>query len=94
MLMRVQIYCRPTYEFVEVRLMDRNQRPMSLRNCMTRLLITTVYIVLVTLISCMIPFFGEPAASTPRPTTSYLTRCFLHLSLNRCGLAALWRLWR
>lgn len=57
-----QIYCRPTYEYVEVRLMDLNQKPMALRNCATRLLITTCYIVLVTLIACMLPFFGYFAA--------------------------------
>lgn len=57
--MLLQIYCRPTYEFVEVRFMDVNQRPVSVRNCLVRLVITTIYIVLVTLIACMIPFFGN-----------------------------------
>lgn len=40
-------------------MMDQKQRPMSLRNCATRLLITTIYICIVTLIACMLPFFGD-----------------------------------
>lgn len=57
-----QIYCRPTYEFVEVRFMDMNKPPMALRNVISRLIITTIYISLVTLIAAMIPFFGNFAA--------------------------------
>lgn len=57
-----QIYCRPTYEFLEVKFMNQQKKPMALRNMITRLIITTIYIVVVTLICAAFPYFGDFAA--------------------------------
>lgn len=54
-----QIYCRPTYEAVELVTMDTKQGPMAPRNIVTRLFITTSYTALLTLIACAMPFFGS-----------------------------------
>ncbi|KAF6250431.1 lysine histidine transporter-like 5-like protein [Scenedesmus sp. NREL 46B-D3] len=52
-----QIYTRPTYEFVEVMLARHDEGPMSPWNAGMRLVITSVYMLVVTTICCMIPFF-------------------------------------
>jgi len=54
-----QIYCRPTYEFVEVRFMDINQSAMSRRNVIVRFILTLIYIVIITTLCCMLPFFAD-----------------------------------
>ena len=35
------------------------QSPTSLRNCLGRLVVTTGYIVILTFIGCLFPFFGD-----------------------------------
>lgn len=55
----VQIYCRPTYEFVEVRFMDITQSAMSRRNVIVRFILTLIYIVIITTLCCMLPFFAD-----------------------------------
>lgn len=45
-----QIYCRPTYEPIEVKLMKHEQGPFSPYNVIMRLIITTTYIVIVSLL--------------------------------------------
>jgi len=54
-----QIYCRPTYEPLELRFMRKDEKPFSMYNALTRLAITTTYVVIVTTIACMVPFFGD-----------------------------------
>ncbi|KAG0622548.1 hypothetical protein M758_3G105800 [Ceratodon purpureus] len=54
-----QIYCRPTYLYVEQQVMDYNKPPLSIHNCLVRLGVTTVYIVVITVIAAAIPFFGD-----------------------------------
>lgn len=54
-----QIYCRPTYLFVEFQFMDYKKPPLSLYNSLVRLAITTVYIVVITVVAAAIPFFGD-----------------------------------
>ena len=54
-----QIYCRPTYLYFELKLMNPKQGPFSLRNGLSRLGVTTVYTVIVTLIAAAMPFFGD-----------------------------------
>ena len=56
---RPQIYCRPTYEFVEVRFMDIKQSAMSRRNVIVRFILTLIYIVIITTLCCMLPFFAD-----------------------------------
>ena len=59
LLGQTQVYCRPTYEWAEVRLMRADQDKLSNHNKLARALITTTYIVLMTVICCAIPFFGD-----------------------------------
>ena len=54
-----QIYCRPTYEWADNLFMDFKKGPFALRNVLARLFITTIYSMLMTLVSCAIPFFGS-----------------------------------
>ena len=49
-----QIYCRPTYEVMEVYAMDIKQAPLSIRNMIGRFVVTTIYCVLVTLVGAML----------------------------------------
>lgn len=53
----MQIYTRPTYEFFEIMFARHNEGPISLWNCTMRFFITTTYVVILTLICCMVPFF-------------------------------------
>ena len=39
--------------------MDINQSAMSKRNVIVRFILTLIYIVIITLICCMIPFFAD-----------------------------------
>uniref|UniRef100_A0A383VUM2 Amino acid transporter transmembrane domain-containing protein n=2 Tax=Tetradesmus obliquus TaxID=3088 RepID=A0A383VUM2_TETOB len=52
-----QIYTRPTYECIELLLARHQEGPLSPWNASMRLLITSVYMLVVTTICCMIPFF-------------------------------------
>eukprot|EP00775_Hariotina_reticulata_P009422 gene9422-9588_t len=52
-----QIYTRPTYEWFEMKLAHNDEPPMSRWNAAMRLVITTAYMVVLTTICCMVPFF-------------------------------------
>ncbi len=54
-----QIYCRPTYQYFEFQLMNPKQHRWSLYNSLARLLVTSIYTALVTLIAAAMPFFGD-----------------------------------
>ncbi|KAJ7539878.1 hypothetical protein O6H91_11G113100 [Diphasiastrum complanatum] len=54
-----QIYCRPTYELLEDKLLHRKESLLSLRNILSRILFTSIYTVLVTLVAAAIPFFSD-----------------------------------
>lgn len=54
-----QIYCRPTYEVLEIFAMDTEKGSLSLRNVIGRFVVTSVYCVLLTFIGCLFPFFGD-----------------------------------
>lgn len=54
-----QIYCRPTYEVVEVWAMDTKQGPLAPRNVAGRFVVTLAYCALLTFIGCLFPFFGD-----------------------------------
>ncbi|KAK9813661.1 hypothetical protein WJX73_002176 [Symbiochloris irregularis] len=54
-----QIYSRPTFEYTYVRWLNPTQSKFSVRNVLIRLAVTTTYVVLITLICCMVPFFGD-----------------------------------
>eukprot|EP00249_Psilotum_nudum_P019310 c27188_g1_i8 orf=703-1689(+) len=55
-----QIYCRPTYAVFEEKFMRlKDKEPLSLHNCLVRLCITSIYIVVITLVAAALPFFGD-----------------------------------
>ncbi|KAK9831715.1 hypothetical protein WJX74_006848 [Apatococcus lobatus] len=54
-----QIYSRPTFEYVYMRVLDNRAPIWSLKNVCGRLWVTTAYVVLITFICCLIPFFGD-----------------------------------
>ncbi len=54
-----QIYCRPTYQYFEFQLLNPKQHRWSLYNSLARLLVTSIYTALVTLIAAAMPFFGD-----------------------------------
>ncbi|PKI64081.1 hypothetical protein CRG98_015525 [Punica granatum] len=55
-----QIYCRPTYACFEDRTMFRETcSDLPFRNQLQRLIFTSVYVVIVTLIASAMPFFGD-----------------------------------
>ncbi|TKY52699.1 GABA transporter 1 [Spatholobus suberectus] len=53
-----QIYCRPTYAYFEERMGSKSSH-FPLRNRLARLIFTSIYMVLVTLIAAAMPFFGD-----------------------------------
>lgn len=55
----LQVYCRPTYEFFEMKFCDVHQSRFSRRNVTARLVITAVYNILITFLAALIPFFGD-----------------------------------
>ena len=55
----LQVYCRPTYEYFEMKLCDIHQSRLSMRNLSARFCITLVYNVLLTLLAALLPFFGD-----------------------------------
>lgn len=57
-----QMYCQPTYSFLESKLMSVEGGPFSLRNCLTRFFATSLYTALVTLVAAAMPFFGSFAS--------------------------------
>ncbi|XP_014511712.1 GABA transporter 1-like isoform X1 [Vigna radiata var. radiata] len=57
-----QIYCRPTYAYFEEGTGFKSNKSSSyfpFRNRLTRLIFTSIYMVLVTLIAAAMPFFGD-----------------------------------
>ncbi|KAG5246293.1 GABA transporter [Salix suchowensis] len=55
-----QIYCRPTYAYFEKNMLRSNTAShFPLKNHLIRLVCTTIYIVLITLIAAAMPFFGD-----------------------------------
>lgn len=55
-----QIYCRPTYAYFEERMLsNKATSQFPLRNYLVRLIFTSIYMVLVTLIAAAMPFFGD-----------------------------------
>lgn len=55
-----QIYCRPTYAYFEGRIeSSKSTSNFPLKNQLTRLFLTSIYMILVTLIAAAMPFFGD-----------------------------------
>ncbi|KAL6217479.1 hypothetical protein ACLB2K_010696 [Fragaria x ananassa] len=56
-----QIYCRPTYAYFEERLLSSETatKRASLRNKLVRLVCTSMYMLLITLVAAAMPFFGD-----------------------------------
>jgi len=57
-----QIYCRPTYGYFEEGTGLKSNKSTTYfpyRNRLTRLIFTSIYMVLVTLIAAAVPFFGD-----------------------------------
>ncbi|KAL5561785.1 hypothetical protein UlMin_031532 [Ulmus minor] len=55
-----QIYCRPTYAYFEERLLAKKVTShLQLRSILIRLVYTSIYMVLITLIAAAMPFFGD-----------------------------------
>ncbi|XP_058198653.1 GABA transporter 1-like [Rhododendron vialii] len=55
-----QIYCRPTYAYFEERMLsNKTTSSLPLRNHIIRLLFTSIYMALITLIAAAMPFFGD-----------------------------------
>lgn len=58
-VMLLQIYCRPTYEFFEMKFCNVHQSRFSKRNLTVRFTMTLVYNVVITFLAALIPFFGD-----------------------------------
>ncbi|CAK9150049.1 unnamed protein product [Ilex paraguariensis] len=55
-----QIYCRPTYAYFEEKMLSRKTNAhFDLRNRVIRMVFTTVYMSLITLVAAAMPFFGD-----------------------------------
>ncbi|CAK0782970.1 hypothetical protein CVIRNUC_006165 [Coccomyxa viridis] len=54
-----QIYCRPTFGFAYNYMIRPGERVWSLHNVAMRGIVTTIYMAIITLICCLIPFFGD-----------------------------------
>eukprot|EP00884_Botryococcus_braunii_P023632 jgi/Botrbrau1/9953/Bobra.0012s0048.1 len=54
-----QIYCRPTFDFFYRRILDHKQPTWSTTNVIRRFIVTSIYLALVTLVCCALPFFGD-----------------------------------
>ncbi|XP_077248075.1 GABA transporter 1-like isoform X2 [Tasmannia lanceolata] len=54
-----QIYCRPTYAYMEERMLSGSNKRVHFRNILLRLLLTSVYMALITLAAAAMPFFGD-----------------------------------
>ncbi|KAL5988969.1 hypothetical protein ACLOJK_027071 [Asimina triloba] len=52
-----QIYCRPTYAYVEERMAFKSGS--RLHNVLKRLILTSIYMVLISLVATAMPFFGD-----------------------------------
>lgn len=57
--MAMQIYCRPTYAYFEGRVEARKAKNKTLHGYAYRLVYTSIYIGLITLVSSAMPFFGD-----------------------------------
>ncbi|KAK9280784.1 hypothetical protein L1049_003673 [Liquidambar formosana] len=55
-----QIYCRPTYAYVEERMQsNKTTCHFPFRNYLVRFIYTSIYMVIITLIAAAMPFFGD-----------------------------------
>ncbi|KDP21356.1 hypothetical protein JCGZ_21827 [Jatropha curcas] len=54
-----QIYCRPTYAYFEEKKLWRNSNCIPFKYRLIRLVFTSIYIFLITLIAAAMPFFGD-----------------------------------
>ncbi|XVE73004.1 hypothetical protein DITRI_Ditri11bG0083500 [Diplodiscus trichospermus] len=54
-----QIYCRPTYAYFEERMLSNRKNSSTLRNPLVRLMFTSIYIVVITLVAAAMPFFVD-----------------------------------
>ncbi|KAL3717392.1 hypothetical protein ACJRO7_008904 [Eucalyptus globulus] len=55
-----QIYCRPTYAYFEDRMLhDKHTTHFPLGDRLVRLILTSVYMVVITLVAAAMPFFGD-----------------------------------
>ncbi|CAB4291595.1 unnamed protein product [Prunus armeniaca] len=55
-----QIYCRPTYAYFDERLLShKTTNHFTSRNNLIRLVFTSIYMVLITLVAAAMPFFGD-----------------------------------
>lgn len=54
-----KIYCRPTYSYMEERLLSKRHGHFHARNLLVRLVLTSCYMVLITVIAAAMPFFGD-----------------------------------
>lgn len=54
-----KIYCRPTYAYVEERLLSKRHNHCHTRNLLVRLVLTSCYMVLITFVAAAMPFFGD-----------------------------------
>lgn len=53
-----QIYCRPTFGFAYNYMIRPYEDVWSKHNILMRAIVTTIYMAIITLICCLIPFFG------------------------------------
>ncbi|PRW20662.1 GABA transporter 1-like [Chlorella sorokiniana] len=89
-----QIYVRPTLEAVELKTMDTTQPLTSRRNLLTRFVISTIYVAVVTLIGCALPFFGDFLALCGAIGFTPLDFCLPMLLYNTAFKGAVGRLRR
>lgn len=55
-----QIYCRPTYAYFEERMLSiKTTSQVPFQNHLIRLIYTSIYMVLITLVAAAMPFFGD-----------------------------------
>lgn len=56
----IQIYCRPTYAYFEDRMLhDKHPSHFPFSDRLIRLILTSVYMVVITLVAAAMPFFGD-----------------------------------
>ncbi|KAK1295636.1 GABA transporter 1 [Acorus calamus] len=54
-----QIYCRPTYAHFENLMLKSTKKQLTVQNCLRRLVFTSSYMVIITLVAAAMPFFGD-----------------------------------
>ncbi|KAK1272069.1 GABA transporter 1 [Acorus gramineus] len=53
------IYCRPTYAHFENLMLKSTKKQLTVQNCLRRLFFTSSYMVVITLVAAVMPFFGD-----------------------------------